>query len=100
MEVLVGRLFDEQAYREKIRHTVVATLRENGATLADGKELTIEVLTKQVDDGITSSVTSAVKALVLSTFAASLAQALGTKSVTLPITSSTIMEAMTQRRTK
>lgn len=58
------------------------------------------MLTKQVDDGITSSVTSAVKALVLSTFAASLAQALGTKSVTLPITSSTIMEAMTQRRTK
>lgn len=100
VEVLVGRLFDEQAYREKIRHTVVATLRENGATLADGKELTIEVLAKQVDDGITSSVTSAVKALVLSTFAASLAQALGTKSVTLPITSSTIMEAMTQRRTK
>lgn len=100
VEVLVGRLYDEQAYREKIRHTVVTTLRENGATLADGKDLTIEVVTKQVDDSVSSSVTSVIKALALSTFAASLAQTLGTRSVTLPITSSTIMEAMTQRRTK
>lgn len=96
--VLTGRIYDAQAYREKIRHTIVTTLLENGAHLAEGKDLQIEIVVKEVGEEIAGSLTSAVKGLTMSSFASALDQAVGADTITLPVTSSAIIQAMNQRR--
>ncbi len=100
IQALVGKLQDEAAYREKLRYTAISTLGENGATLAPGRDLTIDVQLKEVEEDWASSINSTVKALAMATFASALNQALGASGITLPVTCKAIMEAMTQRRTK
>jgi len=99
VSVLTGRIFDEQAYREKIRHTIVTTLKENGADLATGRNLTIDLSVKSDGEDISSSVTSTVRSMTLATFTAALEQALGGMPVSLPVTSEMLLSAIKRKRT-
>lgn len=98
VSVLTGRIFDEQAYREKIRHTIVTTLLENGAVLATGKNLTIDLTLKSDGEDVGSSVTSAVRSMTLATFSMALDQALGGVQVTLPMKSEIILNTIMRKR--
>jgi hypothetical protein len=96
--VLTGRLFNMQVYLEKIRHTAITTLQENGAIIAHSKELTVDVTVEQANNEISSSVTSTVRSMALATFSSALGQALGSSEFALPVSSEMIMKAMTRRK--
>lgn len=98
ISVLTGRIFDEQAYREKIRHIIVTTLLENGATLAIGRNLTIDLTLQSDGEGIGSSVSSAVRSMTLATFSSALDQALGGFPILLPVTSEQILSTIMRKR--
>lgn len=98
IKVMVGRLFDERAFAGKIRHTAITTLRENGAVFANRQDTAIDVSVESISDGLSSSVTSSVRAMALSTFASALAQATGSNNFVLPATSEKIFQEITRRK--
>jgi CO/xanthine dehydrogenase Mo-binding subunit len=92
--IATGRIFDERSLRSKIRHTIVTTLRENGARLSSGKSFSMDI--KIMGDGsqISTSFTSALKGAVTATFLSALEQALGAHIQDVPVTGDTILATM------
>lgn len=94
VSISTGRVFDEQALRSKIRHTIVSTLREGGATLSSDKSFTIDIVIKEEGDQIASSVTSALKGTATSAYVSALQQALGSHIPMVPVTGEIILDVM------
>ena len=94
VSISTGRVFDEQALRSKIRHTIVSTLREGGALLSSDKSFTIDIVIKEEGDQISSSVTSALKGTATAAYVSALQQALGSHIPKIPVTGEIILEVM------
>ncbi|MDD3902454.1 MAG: molybdopterin cofactor-binding domain-containing protein [Sphaerochaeta sp.] len=92
--ISTARAFNEQVLKSKIRHTIVTTLRENGALLSSQKAFNIDIKINTEGDQISSSITSALKGVVTAAYLSALEQALGTNIPQIPVSGTTILNAM------
>lgn len=94
VSISTGKVFDEQALRSKIRHTIVSTLREGGALLSSDKSFTIDIVIKEEGEQLSSSVTSALKGTATAAYVSALQQALGSHIPKVPVTGEIILDVM------
>ena len=92
--ISTARTFDEQVLKSKIHHTIVTTLRENGALLSSGKTFNIDIKINTDGDQISSSITSALKGVVTAAYLSALQQALGVSIPQVPANGTTILDAI------
>lgn len=92
--VSLARIFDEQVLKSKIRHTIVTTLRENGALLSNRKDFNIDISLSSDGNQISTSIASALKGVVTAAFISALEQALGTSVAKVPVDGVTLLNAM------
>lgn len=94
VSISTGKIFDIQAMRSKIRHTIVSTLREGGAILSSDKSFTIDIVIKEEGEQLSSSVTSALKGAATAAYVSALQQALGSHIPEVPVTGEIILDVM------
>lgn len=94
VSVSLSRVFDEQVLKSKIRHTIVTTLREGGALLSHKNSFEIDISITTDGDQISTSVISALKAVVTAAFISALEQALGSPVAKVPVDGATMLAAM------